>query len=505
VSSTVSTRTLIYSATGVMFVQVNKGVLAMSRELDLVQFDTAHTPRPHVNALIREHMIFTPEQRLEAAKRGGWNVFRFPSKMLRGGDLLSDSGTTTLSVIQKSYADQALGDSAYGYNWGYEQLHDVCLQTFGISEKDFGMYFFHQGRTAEHALYSHVNGARTIPSNSFFDTTRANAEANGIAAKDLPDTTDPIFKGNIDLEQGMLKKYHHSMPFVLMTVTNNTGGGQPVSMQNIKTAAFLAHAHNTSFFLDACRFAENAWFIKRYETGYKEKSILEIVHEMFGYCDGCIISFKKDGLSNMGGGLFIRKNCPLIKAFPNLLETLYDHQILTEGHESQGGMPESIILTIVKGLQRVIQDDYLSGRIHLVRDFGAYVSGLGVPIIEPVGGHAVYIDVDRFFADTKMRREDFGGISLIALLLLKGVRLCELGAFAFGVYNPKTKKETLPERNYVRAAVPRNKYEEQDLFYVADCVKELYDRRHELPKAIPIYGRDKTLRHFKARFELQYS
>ena len=477
----------------------------MTRELKLMRFDTAHLPRPYVNAYVRPHHLFTPKQRLEAAVKAGWNVFQFPSEMLQGGDLLSDSGTTTLTIDQ--LCALLKGDTAYGSNWGYFQLLEAFDKTFGASPEQCGIYFFHQGRAAEHALYSHLDGGGlVVPSNSFFDTTRANAEANGMMALDLPDTSNPDFAGNIDLKalEKTLEEYEGLVPFVLMTVTNNTGGGQPVSLKNLSRAYELAHAYGTSLFLDACRFAENAWFIQKRERGHETLAIEHIVHKMFARCDGFTISLKKDGLANMGGALVINKHAPLLERRLNLLERLHDHQILTEGHPTYGGICGRDIMTIVEGLKMVVTPEYLDGRIGQVHDFGNYLAGLGVPLLEPFGGHAVYIDVDRFFAGTDMRREDFGGISLTALLLLKGVRLCELGCFAFGRVHPDSGAHILPERNYVRAAVPRNKYERDDLYYVADCVKALYDQRHELPKAVPVYGQEKALRHFKARFELKY-
>ena len=486
----------------------------MKRELELMEFDTAHRPRPHVNALVRPHHLFTPKQRLEAAVKAGWNVFQFPSEMLQGGDLLSDSGTTTPTVEQFSRMILALGDTAYGTNWGYPQLVDAFRQTFGDTVMDCEMYFFHQGRSAEHALYLHLGGrGLVVPSNSFFDTTRANAEARGILALDLPDTSNPDFGGNIDLKklEQVLEEHEGSIPFVLMTVTNNTGGGQPVSMRNLRDVYRLATGkYNISILLDMCRFAENAWFIKHREKEFmpgglrEHDSINTIVKRMFSYCDGFTISLKKDGLANMGGALVLRQNARFLDVQPQMLENIRDHQFLTESHPTQGGISARDQLVIAEGLKRVVCEDYLAGRIGLVHDFGNYLAGLGVPVVEPFGGHAVYIDMDRFFADTEMRREDFGGISLTALLLLKGVRLCELGAFAFGRFNSDSGAHILPERNYVRAAVPRNKYERDDLYYVADCIKELYDRRHELPKAVPVYGQEKALRHFKARFELKY-
>src|SRR3989344_2602510 len=476
----------------------------MPKELALTRFDTPHVPRPHVNAIVRPHHFFSPEDRRRAALIAGWNVFQFPSEMLQGGDLLSDSGTTTLTLEQLSA--MVLGDEAYGSNWGYFQLLETFEKTFGISQKTWNIYLFHQGRAAEHALYSHIGkSGLVIPSNGFFDTTRANAEANGIRALDIPRvryTKNEIFGGDIDLVEleRTLKTHTASVPFVLLTITNNTGGGQPVSMENIQEVRTLCKRYKTSLFLDACRFAENAWFIKRHEAGHAQKSISKIVHDMFSLCDGFTISLKKDGLSHMGGALVIRNSAPLLKHKPQLAEELRDHQILTEGHPTYGGMTGRDIMSAVEGLRHVVDEHYLEGRIGLVHDFGSYLAKLGIPIVKPVGGHAVYIDVDRFFARTKMKREDFGGISLTALLLLKGVRLCELGAFAFGTYDSKAKKDVLPPKNYVRAAVPRNKYEQNDLYYVADCIKGLFENREKLPRAVPTYGRDKTLRHFKARF-----
>lgn len=476
--------------------------------LDFARFPTQHHPRAHVNAYVRLHHPFTQKERLIAAEKAGWNVFQFPSEMLQGGDLLSDSGTTAMTVEQLSAL--LLGDEAYGSNWGYFQLLEQFATTFGIIPCDWGTYLFHQGRAAEHALFSRLKGDDlVVPSNSFFDTTRANAEANNIEALDLVDSsrdndsTAP-FKGNIDLNrlEKLLKERGDDIPFVHMTITNNTGGGQPVSLANLKAVKSVTEKYHKPFFLDACRFAENAWFIKKREDGYAEKSIADIVKEEFSLCDGFIISLKKDGLANMGGVLAIKKGSVLEKRYPGMLEALRDHQILTEGHPTYGGLSGRDIMTIVEGLRTVTKKEYLAGRIGLVEDFGAYLSQLGVPLVKPFGGHAIYIDVDRFFEGTRMTRGDFGGITLTALLLLKGVRLCELGAFAFGHYDPKTRAEKFPPHNYVRAAVPRNKYEHDDLYYVADCVKGLYDLRDSLPKTTPIEGRDKALRHFKAKFAL---
>ncbi len=476
--------------------------------LKLTAFATSHQPRSYVNSLVRLHHPFSEAERLEAALKAGWNVFQFPSERLCGGDLLSDSGTTTLTTEQ--FSALVLGDESYGSNWGYFKLLEAMESAFGIDFNEWEFYLFHQGRAAEHALFTQLTGENLIiPSNSFFDTTRANAEANRIDARDLVSEelkSDPRypFKGNMDLKklERLLEEHHRQIPLVFSTITNNTAGGQPVSLANIRDTRRLCDKHGIPFFLDACRFAENAWFIREREEGYKNKSVAAIAKEEFSLCDGFTISFKKDGLANMGGALAIRKDSRLVKRYPDIFEKLRDHQILVEGHPTYGGLSGRDIMTITIGLETVIKENYLRGRIGQVEEFGNYLRQAGIPVVEPFGGHAVYIDTDKFFDGTKIKKGDFGGISLTALLLLKGVRLCELGAFAFGTYNPETKKETFPPHNFVRAAVPRNKYEIQDLFYVADCIKGLYDRRDSMPKAIPVYGKEKTLRHFKARFEL---
>lgn len=471
--------------------------------LSFAKFTPAHLPRAYVNASVRFHHEFSEEERFVAAKRAGWNVFQFPSEMLKGGDLLSDSGTTTLTAEQ--IAAMFLGDEAYGSNYGYFKLLEAFTKVFGISPRESEVFLFHQGRAAEHALFTQIGklgDGLKIPSNGHFDTTRANIEANRIEAIDcffheLHTSKSSQFKGNMNLEKlsTLLKKNIDSIPMVYMTITNNSGGGQPVSMENMKEVRKLCDRYGKPFFLDACRFAENAWFVKNREEPYRKKSIQTIVHEMFTLCDGFTISLKKDGLANMGGALVIKtKRNPIVKKYPELLNAIRDHQILAEGHPTYGGLTGRDIMIIREGLHMVVTEQYLDSRIGQVHEFGQYLHKLGIPLLRPFGGHAIYIDIDKFFADTMHKHEDFAGIALTGLLLLKGVRLCELGVFAFGQNHPY---------NFVRAAIPRNKYEIQDLYYVADCVKAMYEQRKKIPRAVPIYGRNLTLRHFKARFALR--
>ena len=473
-----------------------------------MSFSTAHSPRAYVNSAVRFHHHFTPEQRLQRAMDAGWNVFQFPSEMLLGGDLLSDSGTTTLTVEQIS--SMFLGDEAYGSNYGYFELLKTIEKVFGLPKESGEFFLFHQGRAAEHALFTQVGKwgeGLMIPSNGHFDTTRANLDANRIKGVDffLPATEQKSFKGNMDVVglKQFLKEHHSKIPMVFLTITNNTNGGQPVSLENIRAVRALCDEYGLPLFLDACRFAENIWFIKNKEARYAKSTISEIVHEVFSLCDGFTISFKKDGLSNMGGGLFIRKNSSLLKKHPELVENLRDHQILVEGHPTYGGLSGMDLMVISVGLQTVVQEAYLNSRIGQVQIFGQYLLDHHVPVLTPFGGHAIYIDIDQFFSDTKHKPNDFPGIAFTGLLLLKGVRLCELGHFAFGRFDPKTKKEILPAHNFVRAAIPRNKYEKEDLLYVADCIIELFKQRHQIPKAVPIYGRELSLRHFKAKFRLE--
>lgn len=488
----------------------NKNLMSESDLRELVAFPDIHPARAYVNSYVRFHHAFTIEQRMQAALDAGWNVFQFPSEMLIGGDLLSDSGTTTLTLEQLSA--MLLGDESYGSNWGYFQLLDQFEKTFGMPREDCEVYLFHQGRAAEHAFFSQLgrlHAGGVIPNNGHFDTTRANIEASGLEAIDLfseeLDTQEfHPFKGNMNLAalDELISQRRDAIPVVYATITNNTGGGQPVSLENLQAIHDRCVANELPFFLDACRFAENACFIQHREEAYAETSIADIVKKTFSLCEGFTISLKKDGLSNMGGALVLRKNGILARKYPGLLNDLRDYQILVEGHPTYGGLSGRDIMTITEGLKTVTTEEYLHSRIGQVQKFGDMLADHGIPILQPYGGHAIYIDMDKFFADTTMSKGDFGGISLTALLLLRGIRLCELGAFAFGKYNPKTKQETYPKHNYVRCAIPRNKYEQQDLQHVADCVGELYRVRHQLPRAIPISGRELSLRHFKAKFAL---
>jgi tryptophanase len=422
-------------------------------------------------------------------------------------------------MTSEQWAALHLGDEAYGSNRGYFMLKDQIRDTFGEAffdepgAEEPNAFIFHQGRSSEDAFFTQIGklgSGLIIPSNGHFDTTGANIEANMMQAVNLfsnellNSESDVRFKGNMNVGklESLLEESADKIPLVYMTITNNTAGGQPVSMANIQAVAEVTHKHNVPLFFDACRFAENAWFIKQYETGYENKKIKDIIHEMFTYADGFTISFKKDGLVNMGGGLFLRKNGRFVKKFPQVPNAILDHQILKEGHPTYGGLSGRDIMALVHGLRLVIGEAYLTARIEQVCAFGEGMHEQGVPVLRPIGGHAVYVDVDRFFHDSSMRPEDFGGISLCAVLLAGyGHRACELGNFSFGHYDTDKKQEILPQMNFVRFAVPRLRYEKQDLDAVIAAMKVLYEKRHDIPGVKVIYGRELSLRHFKARFE----
>lgn len=473
-------------------------------------------PRPYFNHSVEFKRSYTAKDRAEMLEKVGLNVFFFPAEMIIGCDFLSDSGTTTMTNEQ--WAALHLGDEAYGSNRGYFLLGEQVRETFGDKFFDdmttgrANAFIFHQGRPCEDALFGalgKLGQGLAIPSNGHFDTTEANIEASGIKALNLfsPELKNPDsqnhFKGDMDTGRlkELLDKAAEKIPLVYLTITNNTGGGQPVSMANIREVSQIAHSYQIPLFLDACRFAENAWFIQRYEDGYSKKAIKDIVKEMFSHVDGFTISFKKDGLVNMGGGLFIKNDGLFMKKYPQISDAIMNHQIIKEGHPTYGGLSGRDIMALVFGLKTVLTQEYLDNRIRQIKEFGDAMVGNGIPVLQPFGGHAVYLDVNKFFDGTLMKPEDFGGIGFTAMLLAGyGHRACELGYFAFGSYNSGTGEQKFPEVNFVRFAVPRLRYEKQDLDAAAEAVKVLYNNRDKIPAVDVVHGKELALRHFKARF-----
>jgi tryptophanase len=514
---------------------------------------TSFRPRPYRNAAVsfRNCAMEALDERWELLQAAGLNVFFFPAAQIPGCDLLSDSGTTTMTMEQ--WSQLLLGDEAYGSNEGYFQMKDQVAATFGpawrqqLSGQD-NLYLFHQGRAAEHALSTVLrdllldgadvvkaratvkklsgdlahNAARKtahypgpfliIPSNSHFDTTEGNLDACSITPLNLPckehvraDSSFP-FRGNMDTDAlaELLEHCRDIVPVVYLTITNNTGGGQPVSMQNIRKVREITDRYEVPFFFDACRFAENAWFIKQREPGYSDKAVAEIVHEMFSYVDGFHISLKKDGLANMGGALVLKQEAGgpgrFARRYPTIPEALTGHQIMVEGHPTYGGLAGRDIKAIAQGLRTVTDERYLRHRVEQVQRFGERLAGYGIPVIQPFGASAIYLDMDRFFCDGGKRDHEFRGIAFTALLLLAGHRLCELGIYAFGRQVGGKEMPPEPRVNNVRAAVPRLAYEDQDLLACAEAVRVLYENRERIPGVRVEHGQDLPMRHFKSRF-----
>ncbi len=470
-------------------------------------------------------------ERMKMVRETGLNVFKFPAAMIPGCDLMTDSGTTTMTMRQ--WSQLLLGDESYGSNEGYFEFKDQVVETFGPRWRNArsaqeNVFIFHQGRAAEHGLFtclSRVLKPRAgtagdgpyyvVPSNGHFDTTMANIEASGIEARNLfcaeARAKDPNahFKGDMDVAalDALLAdpEQRERIPLVYLTITNNTGGGQPVSLANVRQVSELCHAHGLPLMFDACRFAENAWFIRQFEPGCRDKTISEIVRLMFELVDGFHISLKKDGLVNMGGALVVCEDGFLVKRYPELQPGLTAHQVLVEGHPTYGGLAGRDLKGVVEGLKTVVRQEYLDHRISQVRRFGTRVGeacGADV-VVKPVGGHAIYLDLDRFFADTERRDEEFPGIGLTALLLVAGHRMCELGIYAFGKNVNGREVGPDPRVNYVRAAVPRLCYEDADLDAVAEAVGMLYARRTEIPGVEVEYGQDLPMRHFISRFRFK--
>lgn len=511
-----------------------------------------YLPRPYRSAMIRFRNCSPEdfEERGEIIEQVGFNAFMFPAQKIPGCDLLSDSGTTTMTTEQ--WAQMLLGDEAYGSNEGYFLLRERIVDTFGppwqqTNPKRENMFLFHQGRSAEHAFFGILwvalakqgipphsvplpeglppglrarieigqkksdHGYYIIPNNSHFDTTEGNVQNNCMVALNLPcrehleRNEEYPFRGNMNLEEleALLEHAGDRVPLVYLTITNNTGGGQPVSMRNIKDVKALAQKYGIPFFFDACRFAENAWFVQKNEPEYRDRSVQSIVHEMFEQVDGFHISFKKDGMVNIGGAVMLKEDGLFNQLYPGFAESLVDHQILTEGHPTYGGLAGRDLKSLAEGLRTVVRQDYLDYRIQQVIRFGAKLTDLGIPIVRPVGAHAVYIDMDQFFEGVDIQDDEFRGIGFTALLLVAGHRLCELGIYAFGKYKDGREMPPDPRVNFVRASVPRLTYEDRDLFSVAEAIRVLHEYKDQIPAVDVTYGRDLNLRHFKSRFRFR--
>ncbi len=435
----------------------------------------------------------TKEERIKLLEAAGFNSF-----LLRADDvlidLLTDSGTSAMSAHQ--WAGVMEGDESYAGSRSFFKFESAVKK---ITSHNF-IIPTHQGRAAEKILFTIVGGkGKYIPNNTHFDTTRANVEFTGAEAVDLlneigkkPEVRAD-FKGNMDVEklvEFIEKVGAENIPVVMITITNNSGGGQPVSMQNIKDVRAICDKYNLPLFLDACRFAENAYFIKQREKGFEDKTILEICQEMFSYSDGATMSAKKDALVNIGGFLSLN-NDKLAMESRNLL-------IVTEGFPTYGGLSGRDLEAVAIGLEEVVDENYLQYRIRSTEYLGEKIMAAGVPIIEPPGGHAIYIDAKRFLPNIPPHQ--YPGQAIVCELYLEGgIRAVEIGSVMFGKYDAEGKVVS-PPMELVRLAIPRRVYTQSHIDYVAEVVIEVYKNRDKL-KGYKIVEEAPMLRHFTAKFE----
>jgi len=426
----------------------------------------------------------TPEQREQYLKSAGYNLFQIHSSDILI-DLLTDSGTSAMSTEQ--WAAMMRGDESYAGSESFYRFEQAVRQLTGFRH----VIPTHQGRAAERILFSILcKPGQTVPNNAHFDTTRANIEFNGARAVDLSlpaaaDTQARLpFKGNMDveaLEKLIAAEGADKIPLVMVTITNNSGGGQPVSMANLEEVREVTARHKIPLYLDACRFAENAWFIRRDEPGYGDKSPREIAEQMFALADGCTFSAKKDAFANIGGFL-CTNNSRLAEQETNLL-------ILTEGFPTYGGLAGRDLEAIAVGLEEVLQPEYLEYRIASTAYLGRHIADRGVPIVEPPGGHAIYIDAGRMLPH--IPREQFPGQALaVELYRHAGIRSVEIGSVMFG---DKSRHELL------RLAIPRRVYTQSHVDYLVEAILEVHAYRDKI-RGFEIISEPPFLRHFTARF-----
>ncbi|MHB8930192.1 MAG: tryptophanase [Melioribacteraceae bacterium] len=435
----------------------------------------------------------TKEERKKILEDAGYNPFLIKADDVLI-DLLTDSGTSAMSSDQ--WAGIMRGDESYAGAKSFYVFEAAVKKITG----DKFIIPTHQGRAAEKIIFSILGGpGKYFASNTFFDTTRANIEFTGAEAVDLlvevgkhPEQRAP-FKGNMDVEalEVFIKKTgKENIPLIVLTITNNSGGGQPVSMQNIREVKAVCKKYDLPLFLDACRFAENAYFIKLREKGYENKSVLEICQEMFSYADGSTMSAKKDALVNIGGWLSLNDDELAMKC-RNLL-------IVTEGFPTYGGLAGRDLEAIAQGLEEIVDEHYLQYRIRSTEYLGEKMLAAGIPIIEPPGGHAIYIDAKRFLP--KIPPEQYPGQSIVCEMYIEGgVRAVEIGSVMFGKYDEKGK--LIPAMmELVRLAIPRRVYTQSHIDYVAEVMIEVFKNRDKM-KGYAITYEAPMLRHFTAKFK----
>lgn len=462
------------------------GEAAQPKMRSMTAFHTIIEPfRIHSVEPIR---MTTREERIAALEAAGFNLFRLKSEDV-AIDLLTDSGTGAMSRDQ--WAGIQRGDESYAGSPSWYRFEAAVKHLFPFKH----VIPTHQGRAAERILFSQLGGeGKTVPNNTHFDTTRANVEFTGARAIDLviaegqDPTSEHPFKGNMDLGALELVLSTEHVPVVFMTVTNNAGGGQPVSLENLRGVRALCDRFGVPLFLDACRFAENAYFIKHREPGQSERTITDIVREMASYADGMTMSAKKDPMANIGGWLALNDD--------RLAERCKTMLILTGGFTTYGGLAGRDLEAIAQGLEEVVQEEYLRYRICSTAYLGDALADVGVPIVRPIGGHAVFLDARQLLPHIDPL--EYPGQALaVALYREGGIRSCEIGTIMFGRRPDGT--EVPAAMDLVRLAIPRRTYTQSQLDYVVEVVGHVAEHADEL-RGFTITDEPAQLRHFTATF-----
>ncbi len=453
-----------------------------------------HPPEPFRIKMVEPIELITKEERREAIKHAGYNLFGLKAEDVFI-DLLTDSGTGAMS--QEQWSALMVGDESYAGSRSYHRLAETVSKIFGFNH----FVPTHQGRAAENILCSILlKEKQSVPSNTHFDTTDANIRARKANPVNLviDEAYDPgvkhPFKGNMDLEKldnFISQTGAENIPFGMLTITNNAGGGQPVSMENIRLVSKIYRDNKIPFFIDACRYAENTYFIKLRESGFEDRSTLDIAREIFSHADGATMSAKKDAHVNIGGFLAMNDH--------QLYQNAGNELILREGFLTYGGLAGRDLDAIAVGLQEGLDEKYLSYRLNQTAYLAEKLFEKGIPILRPAGGHAVYVDAKSFFP--QIPQSEYPAHALCVELYIEGgIRTIEIGSVMFAHIDPATGETVYPQLELVRLAIPRRVYTQSHLDYVVDVFSKITGRKDNI-KGLKITYAPELLRHFTARFE----